>query len=156
MIGKNFALVVMIILLGWALIGVGYADITDRMTLTEDRVEVEAEVVGNDIGEQVTHQGHSQSQTRYYPTVTLEYQHNGETYTDKRQLREYTSISKESVEDIIEQRFQQGATKQAYIYSDQPSEVYSNQAPDLAPYAFIGVGSLILLFTLLIVKRAKR
>lgn len=156
MISKNFVLVVMIILLGWALVGVGYADITDRITLTEDRVEVEGEIVENGLGEMTTQSTHGESQTRYYPTVTLEYQHNGETYKDSQQLRQYTSTSKEDVENTIKQRFKQGTEKQAYIYPDQPSETYSNQTPDLTPYTFMTVGSLILLFTLLIVKRAKR
>lgn len=155
MISKKFVLVIFVVLLGWSLIGVGYADITNKYSITEDKTAVDSEVVDKGVNSEDQNLGPARSTTLYYPTVTLQYDYGGETYTTEEELEQYKN-TKEGAKNLVDNNFDNGSTVEIYLSPNNPEEIQETPSTNFVPYSFISIGSLIFLFTLMILNRARK
>lgn len=156
MISRSFLLVIGIIVLGWSLVGIGYADHTDRISLNEERTPVEGEIIDNEIKHTTQDDRLSPQQDIYYASATIEYEYDNEVYEFERDYTTYSSSDEEEVESFIEDNISVGEKLNLYLSPDNPENVHNNQVSGFMSYSFMTVGSILLLLTLMLVKRARR
>jgi hypothetical protein len=138
-------LMLIALVIGLGLAGYGGYDYVQQSNAVDDAVAVETTVIDTEISE-------SDGRRLYYRvTVEHTYQYRGTEYTSKQVFPGTTSpmyTVRSDAERVIEQ-YEPNETTTAYVDPDAPGRGFLERQTTLAPFRFVGLGSLIVLLTTL-------
>jgi len=138
-------LVLLALVVGVGVAGYGGYDYVQQSSAVDDAVAVETTVVDAEISES------GGRRPTYRVSVEHTYRYQGAQYTSDRVFPGTTSptFTVRSDAESVVARYEPSATATAYVDPDAPGRAFLERQTTLAPFRFVGFGSLLVLLTTL-------
>lgn len=146
MAGKDIELsrgLLLIVLVAVSLIAFGAYDYVEQRNALENAVEVDATVTASEVVTDTSGRG-----IDYLPNVTYEYRYDGVEYSSDDVYPGSFSASYDvrSEAEAVVDRYPGGEVVTAYVDPSSPGDAFLRKETSSGPFAFIGIGFVILLF----------
>ena len=147
--GKEIELsrgLLLIMLVALSLIAVGAYDYVEQKNALENAVEVDATVTASEVVTDTSGRG-----IDYLPNVTYEYRYDGVEYRSDDVYPGSFSASYDvrSEAEAVVDRYPTEEVVTAYVDPSSPGDAFLRRETSSGPFAFVGIGAVILLFAVL-------
>lgn len=156
MLRQKTIIFICVILFGVLTAGIGYADMTERLSITQQEEPVNASI--NNITLEpmpVSNDGFRLNQISYKPKIEYDYTYANQTFDGVKYLRAKRGNMSE-VREEVEKEYKKGEGITVYVRENDPSISYIEQAESYNSHVLIVIGSIITIFTLVLANRSRK